>query len=229
MYICKRGVISATANVQKTLAVILQYTSGNRSLSPHTAHWEHLKAQLDGPPSRFPSWISMFLHTSPLLWRKRYKIKTPEVGAKASAHKALTLTFQCPSKLLVEMGYRGRRDFCPASLIWSRSLFLTALSGSHLYCLPSCPHESCNLWNRKGSAACGTEQIVHGSSLSLWHEGEKKRRRTKLGEIALQGRRKKNVMKTSVSSLHIISQKPILLQGESLLWSLTEPNKFLIR
>lgn len=79
------------------------------------------------------------------------------------------------------------------------------------------------------------EQIVHGSSFSLWHEGEKKRETGRAGWDSMTYRRgeKKTeiIMKTSVSSHHICARfphSPSYTGGNSLLWGLIKSNKFLV-
>lgn len=107
--------------------------------------------------------------------------------------------------------------------------FQTALSDSHLSFQLS--PESCDLWSRDRSAACGMEQILHGSSLSLQHEGEPGR----AGWDSMtyrRGRKKKKRLLWRHQCLLLTSAQDFPaahpVPGESLLWGVIEPRKSLV-
>lgn len=120
------------------------------------------------------------------------------------------------------LGLRGLLS-CKPNL--KQEPFQTALSGSRLYCLSSCPWGAAIYGAERGAQPAGWSRLFTDLACLSGMRGRKRRRWAELGEMS------EIIMKTSVSSLHIcprFPQSPSCSGGKSLLWGLIEPNKSLV-
>lgn len=109
--------------------------------------------------------------------------------------------------------------------------FQTALSGSHLYCLSSCPRGAAIYGAERGAQPAGWSRLFTDLACLSGMRGRKKKRQTgRAGWDSMSYRRSlwRHQCLHFTSAQDSPTAHPVP-GGKSLLWGLTEPDKCLIR